>query len=302
MNIEQLESIVEIAKTRSLTEAARNRNVTIPALSQSLSQLEKELKILLFNRSRSGTVPTTEGNIIIKNANEVLMKLDELKENAQKISNTVSGQLKIGNEAGVMPLLMNIIPEFKFQYPDIQFLLVETNPEEIIEKILKQEIDIGVLSLTDTSIRNTKDLIYEKILEGRLVIGANKASSIALKKSVTLEELKNYPIALFNDEHISQFIDEYVENYGPLNIFLTTNNLDSFRIVLSKNLGIMLGIDYSFKFDNMFMPNSDIVTINLDLPNENHNPNFYIVRLKDKYYSDVSRKIVNKLKNDISVL
>src|SRR5690606_9106044 len=101
MNIDQLENIVEIAKTGSLTVAARNRNITISALSQSLSQLERELELLLFNRSRSGTFPTSEGSIIIKNANEVLMKLEELKENAQSITDTLSGQLRIGNEAGL---------------------------------------------------------------------------------------------------------------------------------------------------------------------------------------------------------
>src|SRR5690606_22346534 len=105
MNIDQLENIVEIAKSGSLTVAARNKKITISALSQSLSQLENELEISLFNRSRLGTIPTPEGRIIIKSANEVLMKLEELKESAQRISDTLSGQLRIGNEPGVMPLL-----------------------------------------------------------------------------------------------------------------------------------------------------------------------------------------------------
>ncbi|RWR05274.1 LysR family transcriptional regulator [Siminovitchia fortis] len=304
MNIDQLENIVEIAKTGSLTVAARNRNITISALSQSLSQLERELELLLFNRSRSGTFPTSEGSIIIKNANEVLMKLEELKENAQSITDTLSGQLRIGNEAGLMPLLMDIISELKFIYPNIQFLLLETNPEEIINKILNQEIDIGMVSLPENNKRNTKDLIYEKVTEGNLVIGANKKSTIASKKSLTLEELKNYPIALFNDEYTTQFIDDYVESYGPLEVFLTTNNLDSLRKVLSKNLALMLGIDYSFKIDNLFIPNSGIVTVDLALDKkyQKHHPDFYIVRLKQKHYSKISSMIVKKVKKAMSLL
>lgn len=57
----------------------------------------------------------------------------------------------------------------------------------------------------------------------------------------------------------------------------------------------MLGIDYSFKSDNLFLPNSDIVTVALDIQNLNYNPSFYFVRLKEKHYSEVSRLIVKKI-------
>ncbi len=306
MNIDQLENIVEIAKSGSLTVAARNKKITISALSQSLSQLENELEISLFNRSRSGTIPTPEGRIIIKSANEVLMKLEELKESAQRISDTLSGQLRIGNEPGVMPLLTEIISELKSSYPNIQFLLIETNPEEIIEKIINQEIDMGMVSLTEGN-KNNKKLSYEKIKEGKLVICANKNSTIASKKSITPEELKNYPITLFNDLYTAQFMEELVESYGPFEIFLTTNNPNSLKKVLSKDLAIMIGIDFSYKCDKLFSPTSDtsdLVTVDLDLDTQyhKHHPNFYIVRLKEKHYSEVSRILVKKIKQAMSLL
>lgn len=298
MNIEQLEGIVEIAKTGSISEAAKNMNITIPALSQSLAQLEKELGILLFNRSRSGTVPTNEGKIIIHNANEVLRKLEQLKEAAQSITASYNGLIKIGNEPGVMPILMDIIADFKHDYPGVQFLLLETYAEEIIHKLIKKEIDFGFLSLTEYN-KKLDEIVYEKITEGHLVIGANKQSAITLNESVTIEELYNYPIALFNDEHITRLKNDIEAKYGPLNIILTTNNLDSLRKVLLNNLAIMIGISYSFHWDDIFVPHANYTTVKLELDDDlqKHYTDFYFVRLKEKYYSDIYKIILEKFKS-----
>ncbi|NGY80006.1 LysR family transcriptional regulator [Bacillus megaterium] len=66
MNIEQLKHIVEIDKTGSLKEAAGNLHITLPALSQSIKNLEKELNIMIFHRSRRGSIPTEEGHRLIE--------------------------------------------------------------------------------------------------------------------------------------------------------------------------------------------------------------------------------------------
>lgn len=61
MNIEQLMYIVEVAKVRSLGEAAKTLNISQSALSQAITKFENELNIKIFNRTRAGTIPTKEG-------------------------------------------------------------------------------------------------------------------------------------------------------------------------------------------------------------------------------------------------
>jgi len=83
MNLEQLEYIVDVAKTKSLTKTAQNAHVTLSAVSQSISLLESELGVVLFNRSRGvGAVPTPEGQSIIGRAAEILTKLEALRTQA----------------------------------------------------------------------------------------------------------------------------------------------------------------------------------------------------------------------------
>lgn len=66
MHLEQLKYIVEVAKTRSISIAAQNLHVSQSTISKAITNLEQELSIHLFTRSRLGAQPTTEGKNIIK--------------------------------------------------------------------------------------------------------------------------------------------------------------------------------------------------------------------------------------------
>lgn len=57
MNLEQLVYILEVYKAGSISNAAKNCHVTIPAISQAISLLEKELNTQIFKRSRTGSIP-----------------------------------------------------------------------------------------------------------------------------------------------------------------------------------------------------------------------------------------------------
>ncbi len=297
MNIEQLENIVEIAKTSSLTDAAKNRNVTVPALSQSLAQLEKELGVILFKRSRSGSIPTPEGKVIIQNANEILLKIDELKENTQEMKNTISGEIRLATIPGPMPLIVDAITSMKRKYPNIRSYLFEENSREILGQILNQEVDIGLVGFYEKDINNKKGLLFEKIIQGKIVIGVNKQSALAKKQSITLEELKDYPLAIYKDASMLKFINKLKEEHGSYEVLLTTNNLDSLRQVMKNNLAVTVGVDFCFKTDTLYLGHSDIINIDLEMPDSK--PVYLgIVRLKGKHYSALSKLIVKILREE----
>lgn len=146
MNLEQCENIVEVAKIGSLTKAAQNRHITLSAMSQSITMLEAELGVTLFIRSRGQkAVPTAEGNTIISKANEVLMKVNELKEEAQIYSDTLSGHLKIATIPGPMHLMVKVISSFKADFPNVKIEIFEKGPKEILDNVLQDEMDIGLM-------------------------------------------------------------------------------------------------------------------------------------------------------------
>ncbi|PMU48044.1 LysR family transcriptional regulator, partial [Pseudomonas sp. GP01-A3] len=69
--------------------------ITSSGISQSISQLEKELGITIFNRSKKGTIPTEEGKIVIKRASEVLQIISKLNDELFDYKNNKNVHLKV---------------------------------------------------------------------------------------------------------------------------------------------------------------------------------------------------------------
>lgn len=113
MNIEQLEYVVEVAKTKSISIASENLKISQSGISRSISNLENELGMKLFIRSKSGTLLTDDGEKIVKIAYEIVSKLQLLKEEAQVITTSIHGKLKISSSPSLITLLLKVIPLFK---------------------------------------------------------------------------------------------------------------------------------------------------------------------------------------------
>ncbi|MFM1655719.1 LysR family transcriptional regulator [Brevibacillus sp. B_LB10_24] len=296
MNLEQLESIVEIAKTGSLTKASQNRHVTLSAISQSLSSLEAELGIPLFTRSRMGAVPTAEGLGIIQKAFEVLSKLREIQEEAQSYANTMSGDLRLATIPGPMNLLVNAVARFKKDYPQIRPEIAEKGSQEILEDIRQHKIDMGLLILHDDLVKKNAGLLFERILEGKMVLGVSRNSPLALQKSLTPEEMGQQSFVLYNDEYVKWFMDDFAAAYGPVDVLFTTNNTDAIRSAVREEMAVTIGLDYSFSNES-YLATPDMVTLELNVPQQ---PVYLgAVRSEEKRFSRLFTSFANRLKYEI---
>ncbi|MED4036297.1 LysR family transcriptional regulator [Niallia taxi] len=264
MNIEQLKYMVEIARTGSLKEAAENLHITLPALSQSIKNLEKELKISIFHRSRRGSVPTEEGHKLVEKANSVLQKLQEFMEEAEAYTNTMNGEMKIATYPGPMEILVNLISDIKREYPNIKASIYENSTEHIIEKVLEGEVDVGFITYTEKEEKKYRNLVFKKLLDGHMVVAVNKNSPLAQNKLITAEMLIDQPIVLYNDVYINEFMKGF--SSLPFDILFTTNNVDTIRHTLENNTAINIGFDYAFKTDAGLSRSDKYVVINFASP------------------------------------
>lgn len=296
MHLEQLEYIVEVAKTGSLTKAAQNKHVTLSAISQALSSLESELGVSLFTRSRLGAVPTPEGRMIIKKAFEVLLKLQELREVAQNCTNTLSGELRIATIPGPMNLLVNAIASYKKDYPLIRFQISEKGTQEILEDIRQDKLDIGLIILYENIVQKNAGLIFEPVLPVKMVVGVSKDSHLAFQDTISPDELRRHSFALYDDEYVKWFVEDFAATYGPVDLLFTTNNTAAIRNAIRESLAVTLGINYSF-IDEPYLENQDIVPLDLDVPKQ---PVYLSwVRSKERHFSQISKNFTNRLQYDL---
>ena len=79
MNLQQLKQVIEVEKTASITQAAKNLYMGQPNLSKSIKELEKEIGITLFRRTVKGVEATSEGLQFLRHAKEITKKMEELE-------------------------------------------------------------------------------------------------------------------------------------------------------------------------------------------------------------------------------
>jgi len=145
MTLVQYEYIVAVDDYRHFATAAEKCFVTQPTLSMQIQKLEDQLGVLIFDRSKHPVVPTEVGSAIISQARLVLNEAGRIKEIISEEKGVLSGILRIGILPTLSPYLLPLfIKSFIEKYPDLEINVEEAITEQIINKLNKNQLDVGI--------------------------------------------------------------------------------------------------------------------------------------------------------------
>ena len=219
-------------------------------IRQSITRLEDELGVKIFKRHRRlGAVPTNEGKTLIKKAYEVLVRLQEFKEEAQSFNNVISGNLKLSSIPGFMLFLLEPLSSFKNAFPNVNIEISEKSTQHVIEHVENNQIDIGLITIYEDLIKKRVDLRFEVILEGEMKVYVSKTSPLALNKTITPQQLMTQNVILYNGDYVKRFANDLMRKFGPMNILFTSDNTEVIKKAILEGLGISFGPDFSHKND-----------------------------------------------------
>lgn len=163
MTLQQLEYLIAVDTHRHFLTAAKETDVTQPTLSMQIRKLEKELGIIVFDRSKQPVVPTSEGKALLKQARAVLHEVRRFHELAKEQKGEMSGHLLMGVIPTVAPYLIPLfLKKFHEGYPNIKLSIREMTTEEIVTALKKDLLDCAVLATPLNEPQLTeKPLYYE---------------------------------------------------------------------------------------------------------------------------------------------
>ncbi|PET74942.1 hypothetical protein CN514_04940 [Bacillus sp. AFS001701] len=269
MNIEKLVYLVEVAKTGSFRIASQNLFVSQSAISQSIISIEKKLGLKLFERSKgNGAILTDEGVEIVKIVKELFSKYEELIEKAHLINNNVNGKLKISTTPGFFAVLLSPISAIKDDYPKINIEIFQKPGQDIIEDILEERSDIGVLPFIKHLLENNDRLVYQNLFEAKMKLMVNKNSPLAEKTFVTPQQIINETLITYDGEFIHWFKKLFYTEFGVMNELFTTTNTDTLKKAVEENLGVSFvpafnGVNYNLSDDVILLDIIDYDAVNL---------------------------------------
>lgn len=164
MEIHHIRYFLAVCETLNFTRAAEKCNVTQPALSRAIQQLEEEIGGLLFRRERSLTHLTDLGLLMRPRLQQVFDGLTKAKRDAHRFLSLESADLTLGIMCTIGPCrFTGLLAEFARRYPGIKLRLVEGVPTELSERIERGELDLAIVANpAGFSDRQETHVLYEE--------------------------------------------------------------------------------------------------------------------------------------------
>src|SRR5215831_7668515 len=191
MDFDQLETFLEVARLSSFSRAAERRFRTQPAISAQIRALEEEVGAKLLDRSGGKVSLTASGKLFQKYAEEALESRKTVITAIAETERVPRGEIIVGaNEGSCLHILPEVFADFKKQYPDVAVNIKRADYAKILESVIDNSVDFGVVSLPVTDNRLTVVLIHRD----ELVIITPPAHPLARFKSTTVSEAAKYPL------------------------------------------------------------------------------------------------------------
>ncbi|WBW49693.1 LysR family transcriptional regulator [Peptoniphilus equinus] len=198
MTLQQLRYIIAVAHTGSIHTGAQQLFITQPTLSKSIMDLEKEMGITIFYRSNRGVALTDEGTKFLSYAKQVIEQAD-LLENQYKNDRSVKRIFSVASQhyAFVVNAFVDLVK--LIDKDEYEFSLRELRTYEIIEDIRTRRSEIGILYLShfnEDILKRTFEsngLRWEYLFSAKPHVFLSTHHPLALRSSLTLQDLKNYP-------------------------------------------------------------------------------------------------------------
>jgi LysR family hydrogen peroxide-inducible transcriptional activator len=188
MEVHQIRYFLAVCETLNFTRAAEKCNVTRPALSRAIQQLEEEVGGLLFRRERNLTHVTDLGLLMKPRFQQIVDGLTEVKRDAKRFLTLEQADLTLGIMCTVGPCrFMGLLAEFGRRYPGVTLRLIEGVPNELGERIEQGELDLAILANpVGFSDRHEAQLLYRE----QFVVAFPEAHRFSGMNGVPMHETK----------------------------------------------------------------------------------------------------------------
>jgi LysR family transcriptional regulator, hydrogen peroxide-inducible genes activator len=242
MTLQQLEYIIAVDNHRHFAKAAQACFVTQPTLSMMLQKLEDELGILIFDRSKQPVVPTETGRMVIEQARKVLKETAELREIVENQREILRGELRLGIIPTLAPYLLPLfLKTFSEKYPDIRLIISELMTEHIIQKLKKDQLDIGIMA-TPTS---DGELFETPLFQEQFVVYAAKNEAILSKRFLLANDIDVNRLVLLEEGHCmrTQIVNlcELRQTTNQLaNVFYESGSIETLKNLIDMHAGVTI--------------------------------------------------------------
>lgn len=292
MRMEQLEYFLAVAESGSLNATAQQFFISQQGLSDSLKRLEKELDVVLINRSKTGVSLTNAGEQLVPYAKEILKKNSDFMNKVKAIQSIAQTDKKDDLFILTVPFLENtLIPDLidlsVGHMPPIKVTYSEKDIEEMLPLLQSGKAHAALCLLVKRDIEHFRAALPEhvhmyKLFDDEMYVSCSVNHPLAGKKFCTNADIKKYSLVNFNTKYWQEAtLDDWI-------VEATTNNpVLQFKMMTQHS---MLAISSKVFAKNLF-PQEEIVSI----PHKPPHMAGYFILISMKTLSEVMKEYLTLL-------
>lgn len=216
LRVKHLELFKAVLETQTLQSAAKATNMTQPAATKLIQDLEEILGVKLFERGKRGTYPTYLGDIVNRHITVLFADLMHMAHEIKLVSEGEEGHIRLGVLPSLAPgLITSVIACMQKQHPKIRLTLHEGTTTGLLESIARNELDITFARVSDSEIAGK--LCISHVYEEPFVIVVRHSHPLSMQPSIDWKTLAHATWVLPNSgTPIRSFVDNLFISAGAL--------------------------------------------------------------------------------------
>lgn len=208
MELRHLRYFVTVAEELHFGRAARRLHIVQPALSQQIQKLERELGVVLLNRSKRRVSLTEPGRAFLEEARRTLSDAEGAMAAARRAAAGRTGRLRVGYvDLAIFLLFPDILRAYRERYPGVDLEIIELSRQEQREALDRRELDVGFYAYRE----GEGDFNAERIAEDPLFAVLPEGHPAARADRVPLAVLSDEPWVLFPRNLRSRYLELVLE-------------------------------------------------------------------------------------------
>lgn len=254
MELRVLKYFLAVAREENITKAAALLHLTQPTLSRQLMQLEEELRVQLFRRSRYHIELTEDGMLLRRRAQELVDLAEKTTREFTLHEREIVGEIAIGaGETQSMSFLSRAIVSFREHYPKVTFRIFSATADDVKERLDTGLLDMGLLTEPVDVGRYAFCRMKERDRWGVLV---RLDSPLAGLDSVTPDDLEQVPLIISGRERVQRELANWFgDRWERMQIAASFNLILNAANMVRYGVGTALSFDLNFSFDDLrFIP------------------------------------------------
>ena len=247
ISLQQIQIFLKVVELRNYTRVAEYFNFTVSMISKTISNMEKEMGLILFLRKPRELKPTPAAMVLAAEWHSIITTVEQSLEKAHIAQNGARKVLNVGliDASAEMDVKLNeCLDAFEKENPDIDIHVEKLDMHELVERLNAGDMDIICTGHHEGTALDAYGLPWKMLVTCPLAVYVPRSSPLFDREQISFAELRNEPFVIPSPvlhAHYYAVLDTLCRNYGfTPRIGFTVSNVRSMVYSLQRQKGVVL--------------------------------------------------------------